>query len=770
MDTISNTADYVLKFVNQTNRSVFLTGKAGTGKTTLLKKILETTHKNVVVVAPTGIAALNAGGVTIHSMFQLPLGGFIPDSSFLNDFSNNIKFENKNTLRRHFKMNGMKKAVIQNMELLVIDEVSMLRPDVLDAMDFMMQTVRKKNKAFGGVQVLFIGDLFQLPPVIKDEEWSVLKNYYTGKFFFSAHVIQQNPPLYLELSKIFRQKDDAFINLLDSLRNNTVTATQRNILNQYVQPDFDAKKNEGYIILTTHNHKVNTINTEALKELKGTEITLYADIIDDFPDKIYPIEADLKLKKGAQVMFVKNDTSTEKNFFNGKMGIVKSVTKNEVLVEFPEEKKVIEVDRYEWKNIRYSVNETTKEIEEEVLGTFTQYPLKLAWAITVHKSQGLTFDKAAIDVSQVFLPGQAYVALSRLRSLNGLILLSPLTMNGISNDREVMQYAENKCSEQKLASELQLDTQKFLYNFLINTFDWVNLRQEWRNHLYENKENAKTATQTVHVIWAQKQFDALDKIVPFAQKFINQLHSIFSKPKVDLEFLQERFTAAYNYFLPVLDQIAFDLLFKMEEVIRQKKSKGLYDELLDLEAIHIKTILNLMKAQKLVVVVLSGNLISKENLTSAEIKMYKGNLLQEVKIAFKEQKGALIEIEEPAEIQYKVKSKKAPKLPKKSTFEETYELWKDNNSIESIAIARKLTKQTIAGHIARLIEEKKIEITEVLPSLLLEKLEKAFENYNEVSLNPLKEKYGDEFSWDDLKMYKAYQAVSSSNNTLKEQE
>lgn len=769
MDTVSNTADYVLKFVNQTNRSVFLTGKAGTGKTTLLKKILETTHKNVVVVAPTGIAALNAGGVTIHSMFQLPFGGFIPDTSFLNDFSNNIKFENKNTLRRHFKMNGMKKAVIQNMELLVIDEVSMLRPDVLDAMDFMMQTVRKKNIAFGGVQVLFIGDLLQLPPVIKDEEWTVLKNYYSGKFFFSAHVVQQNPPLYLELSKIFRQNDDAFINLLDSLRNNTVTATQRDLLNQYVQPDFDAKKNEGYIMLTTHNHKVNTINTEALKELKGTEITLYADIIDDFPDKIYPIDADLKLKKGAQVMFVKNDTSPEKNFFNGKMGVVKAVSKNEVLVEFPEEKKVIEVERYEWKNIRYSVNQTTKEIEEEVLGTFTQYPLKLAWAITVHKSQGLTFDKAAIDVSQVFLPGQAYVALSRLRSLNGLILLSPLTMNGISNDREVMQYAENKCSEEKLAHELQLDTQNFLYNFLINTFDWENLRQEWRNHLYENKSEAKNSAQTIHVIWAQKQFDALDKIVPFAQKFINQLHFIFSKPKVDLAFLQERFTAAYNYFLPVLDQIAFDLLFKMEEVIRQKKSKGLYGELLDLEAVHIKTILNLMKAHKLVLVVISGHLINKENLTSAEIKTYKGNLLQEVKTAFKEQKGTLI-AEEPEEILHKIKPKKAAKLPKKSTFEETHELWLDNNSIEAIAIARKLTKQTIAGHIAKLIEAQKIEITDVLPSLLLEKLEKAFENYTEDSLNPLKEKYGDEFSWDELKMYKAYRTINSSSNTLKVQE
>ena len=767
MDNVSTTADYVLKFVNQTNRSVFLTGKAGTGKTTLLKKILETTHKNVVVVAPTGIAALNAGGVTIHSMFQLPFGGFIPDSIYQNDFSNNLKFETKKTLGRHFRMSGVKKAVIQNMELLIIDEVSMLRPDVLDAMDFMMQSVRKKKVSFGGIQVLFIGDLLQLPPVIKDDEWNVLRNYYNGKFFFHSHVVQQNPPLYLELSKIFRQDDDTFIDLLESLRNNTISEKQRDELNKYVQLDFDTKKNEGYIMLTTHNHKVDAINKEALAELVGSEVILRADVIDDFPDKIFPIEADLKLKKGAQVMFVKNDTSAEKNFFNGKMGIVKSVSKNEVLVEFPEEKKVIEVERYEWKNIRYSVNETSKEIEEEVLGTFTQFPLKLAWAITVHKSQGLTFDKAAIDVSQVFMPGQAYVALSRLRSLKGLILLSPLTLNGFSNDKDVMQYAENKCSDEKLAHELQLDTQNFLYKSLITTFEWENLLQEWRNHLYSYKNDESRSTQSLHAVWAKKQYDALDKIVPHSQKFISQLHFIFNQPKVDLDFLQERFTAAYNYFMPVLDQMVYDLLFKMEEVIRLKKAKGFYTELTELENTQVKTVLGLMKAQKLIVVVLSGQLINKDNLTSYEIKTYKGTILQAVKEDFKQQRGTLVE-EQIDENRYS-NTKKEKKILKKNTFEETHEMWLEKNSIEAIAIARKLTKQTISGHIAKLIEAGKIDIKDVLPSLLLEKLEKAFYGYKEESLNPLKEKHGAEFSWDELKMFKASLNrvyINSTNNTL----
>jgi hypothetical protein len=267
MNSLSAEANYVLQFINQTNRSIFLTGKAGTGKTTLLKEIIKSTHKNCVVVAPTGIAALNAGGVTIHSMFQLPFGGFIPDNS-TPQFLENSKFETKATLRRHFKMSGLKKSVIQNMELLIIDEVSMLRSDLMDAIDFMLQSVRRKNFPFGGVQILFIGDLLQLPPIIRDEEWRILRSYYKGKFFFHSHVIQQNPPLYIELSKIFRQTDEQFISVLNNLRNNQITQSDIQILNQFVQPNFDLKTNKGFITLTTHNVKADAINSQSLLDLK----------------------------------------------------------------------------------------------------------------------------------------------------------------------------------------------------------------------------------------------------------------------------------------------------------------------------------------------------------------------------------------------------------------------------------------------------------------------------------------------------------------------
>ena len=345
MENLSEAAKYTLQFINQTNKSIFLTGKAGTGKTTLLKEILQTTHKNAVVVAPTGIAALNATGVTIHSMFQLPFGGFIPEN--INPhFSDQVKFETKNTLGRHFKMSGLKKAVIRNMELLIIDEVSMLRADLLDAIDFMLQSIRKKKIPFGGVQVLFIGDLLQLPPIISDQEWNVLKQYYRGKFFFNSHVIQQNPPLYIELSKIYRQSDDTFIAILNNLRNNTITAEDVKNLNQYVQPNFDLKANKGYITLTTHNAKADAMNAQSLLDLDGKIKVYKPEIIGDFPDKIYPVDEKLELKIGAQIMFVKNDLSFEKKYFNGKMGFIKSLSDQEILVHFPEENKTIEVEKY----------------------------------------------------------------------------------------------------------------------------------------------------------------------------------------------------------------------------------------------------------------------------------------------------------------------------------------------------------------------------------------------------------------------------------------
>jgi uncharacterized protein YpbB len=750
MENISSEANYVLQFINQTNRSIFLTGKAGTGKTTLLKEIIKSTHKNCVVVAPTGIAALNAGGVTIHSMFQLPFGGFIPDNSSP-QFSENSKFETKATLRRHFKMSAVKKAVIKNMELLIIDEVSMLRSDLMDAIDFMLQSVRRKSHPFGGVQVLFIGDLLQLPPIIRDEEWRTLRSYYKGKFFFHSHVIQQNPPLYIELSKIFRQTDEQFISVLNNLRNNQIMQSDIQILNQFVQPNFDLKANKGYITLTTHNVKADSINSQSLIDLEGIARTYKALVVDDFPDKIYPLEEKLELKIGAQIMFVKNDLSFDKNFFNGKMGVIKSLSEQEILVYFPEENKTIEVERYEWQNIRYYVDENTKEISEEVLGTFSHYPIKLAWAITVHKSQGLTFDKAALDVSQVFLPGQAYVALSRLRSLNGLVLLTPLQMNGISSDQDVVEYAENKASEAYLENSLKLETKNFIHNYLISSFDWTDLAQEWRNHQFSYNENSEISAKSKHVFWAKKQTEAIENLLDPSRKFVSQLNTLFKCEEVDFKFVLERIQAAYNYFLQPLDDLVYEILWKLEEVIRIKKVKAFYEELMVLEELQIKAVLRLKKAKLLIETVVNGETISKDKLTSDEIKYYKINTLEKIREEFKKVNVTLVE----DEVERYSKKKKTNKEPKKSTIQETYELWLQKNSIKEIAAIRKLTTQTIGGHLAKLIETETISIIDVLPEDKIQELAEAFKDYKEETLNGLKEQYGDKFTWDELKMFKA---------------
>ena len=756
MEQISEAASYTLRFINQTQRSIFLTGKAGTGKTTLLREIIQTTHKNTVVVAPTGIAALNAGGVTIHSMFQLPFAGFIPGKNVDAHFSESVKFESETTLRRHFRMSGLKKSVIQNMELLVIDEVSMLRADLLDAIDFMMQSVRKKKLPFGGVQVLFIGDLLQLPPVVRDEEWRTLRNYYKGKFFFHSHVVQNNPPLYIELSKIFRQTDDAFISILNNLRNNQISQQNIHDLNAFVNPEFDLKNNPGYITLTTHNTKADQINAKALEELEGKLVKFRPEIVGDFPDKIFPVDEILQLKIGSQVMFVKNDLSIEKNYFNGKMGVIKSLSEQEIRVHFPEENKTIDVEKYEWQNIRYYVDPNTKEISEEVLGTFVHYPIKLAWAITVHKSQGLTFDKAALDVSQVFLPGQAYVALSRLRSLNGLILLSPLRMNGISNDQDVMDYSMNKANEEFLEQSLQQETRHFIHNYLKNSFEWNELAQEWRNHQYSYKSEAEKSEKSKYLLWAKNQSETMLALLEPARKFMSQLESLFRNPDTDFAFISERIDAAYRYFLGPMDNFVYELLWKLEEVKRMKKAKTFYNELSALEELQTLAVIRLMKAKLLIETVVSGKEISKENLMSDTIKFYKTRRQDIVREKFLSTNVTLIEDEVDAD---RYTKKKKTKEPKKSTVQETYELWLQKNTIAEIANIRKLTKQTIGGHLAKLIETGTVDISNVLPEDRIEKLAQIFKGYDEETLNPLKEKYGDQFTWDELKMFKASQNV-----------
>jgi hypothetical protein len=754
MEEVTAAASYALKFINQTNKSVFLTGKAGTGKTTLLKEIIKTTHKNVVVVAPTGIAALNAGGVTIHSMFQLPFGGFIPTHAQAPHISDYVKFENKDSLRRHFNMRAEKKSVIMNMELLVIDEVSMLRADLLDAMDYMLRSVRRRNEPFGGIQVLYIGDLLQLPPVVRNEEWEVLKQYYRGKFFFHSHVVHESPPVYIELDKIYRQTDSRFIDVLNNLRNNIITVEDLKILNEFVNPEFDLKNNSGYITLTTHNAKADALNANSLQELGGKEYSYLPDIVDDFPEKMYPVEQMLKLKVGAQVMFIKNDLSPEKNYFNGKIGIVKSLSDGEILVHFPEEKVTIEATKYEWKNVRYVVDELTKEIKEEVLGTFVHYPLKLAWAITVHKSQGLTFDKAMLDVSQVFMPGQAYVALSRLRSLDGLVLLSPMRMNGINNDADVMHYANGKAGHEEMETSLQRETLNFVCNFLKESFSWSPLATEWQRHKMSYLQEGEKALKSRYREWAGRQEDTIFKQLDAAGKFINQLDKLFSHQPVNLEFVNERVAAAINYFYPAMDSMATGLYNKIEEVKRLKRARAFFDELSVLEELQTGAVLRLLKAKKIVEVVMAGEEISRDNLITPQMQSYKANKIESIREIMKLNPVTILEEEGEEYERYPVK-KKSSSEPKKTTLEETFELWQQKLTLKEIAERRKLTETTILSHFAGLIQSGKAQVNDVLPEEKIAALKEAFKDFDGESLKGLKDKYGDAFTWGELRIYKA---------------
>jgi uncharacterized protein YpbB len=495
------------------------------------------------------------------------------------------------------------------------------------------------------------------------------------------------------------------------------------------------------------------MNAQALEDLKGELITYKPEITGDFPEKIYPVEHNLQLKVGAQIMFVKNDLAFEKNYFNGKMGIIKSLSSQEILVHFPEENKTIEVERYEWQNIRYKVDPLTKEVEEEVLGTFVHYPIKLAWAITVHKSQGLTFDKAAVDVSQVFMPGQAYVALSRLRSLEGLVLLSPLRMNGISNDQDVMEYAQNKASEEVLKNSLHFETKNFIHNYLINSFDWYNLAQEWRNHKYSYSDKTETSAKSKNALWAAKQLETIESLLDPSKKFIIQLNKIFANETVDLIHVSFRIQAAFDYFFKPMDDLVFEVLWKIEEIKRLKKAKAYFEELSELEELQSKAVLRLMKTKLLIETVIANEPISKEKLTSDEIKKYLSRKKEAIQNQFKETHVNLIEDE--ADLNRYISKKKDQKEPKKSTIEETFDLWIAKNSIADIADIRKLTVQTIEGHLVKLIQGKRISISEVFPQDKIDELAEAFKFYKEESLTPMKEQFGDKYSWEELRMFKA---------------
>ncbi|WP_461452060.1 HRDC domain-containing protein [Mucilaginibacter sp.] len=446
-----------LDYVAYTNTTVFLTGKAGTGKTTLLQQIKQETKKNLAVVAPTGVAAINAGGMTIHSFFQIAFGPLIPGGDS----------------RPEMHYSPEKKELLYNLELLILDEVSMVRPDVLDHIDLILRNVKESSLAFGGVQLLLIGDLSQLSPIIRGEEWEMLSRFYNSPYFFSSLVLQKIPYVRIELDHVYRQKEQEFVDILNGVRNQSISSQNLALLNERFQPGFRPSAEDPYITLTTHNSIANQINTEYLDNLDTALYEFKATIRGDFPKDAYPTETELKLKIGSQVMFVKNDTSAEKKFYNGKIGTVACIEENTVFVQCDEVELAVEAQ--EWSNIKYQLEDD--QISETNAGSFAQVPLKLAWAITIHKSQGLTFDKTIIDVSEAFAHGQAYVALSRCRSLAGMILRNPISAQNIISDPAVIRFNEQSSRLHTDTNRLKLDRCLYESYLLSELFDFNGLKK-----------------------------------------------------------------------------------------------------------------------------------------------------------------------------------------------------------------------------------------------------------------------------------------------------
>lgn len=540
---INDVFDLAFRFITETNENVFLTGKAGTGKTTFLKYLVDHSSKNMVVAAPTGVAAINAGGVTLHSLFQLPFHPFLPTNNHRQELLGKIRYQKQRI------------QLLRKIELLVIDEISMVRCDVLDAIDTILKSVRRNHSSpFGGVQVLFIGDLYQLPPVVSRNEWEeVLGNYYDSPFFFDSKAVKEQMPLLIELTKIYRQKEESFVSLLNKVRNNRLDKEDYDALNLRFIPDFQPSAEDKYITLTSHNQQADSINLAKRNKLDTPSFTYKAKIEDEFPENLYPAEADLILKEGMQVMFIKNDTVTKK-YYNGKIGIVSSLSSHKITVNCDGEE--IEVFEETWENTRYTLNRADEKLEQKILGSFTQYPLRMAWAITIHKSQGLTFEKVMIDAAASFSSGQVYVALSRCTSLEGIVLLSKIPPTAIHSNQKVVDGQRALAPKGSLADRFQEARQLFTLQLLSEIFLLEEAEKTavfLKNVINSNKIKLNDTAPECAAIFLEE----IQKHQQTAGKFLSQVTQLMTEIPVieNNELLQQRIQAATGYFLPAIENI-----------------------------------------------------------------------------------------------------------------------------------------------------------------------------------------------------------------------
>ncbi|MCH7409021.1 helix-turn-helix domain-containing protein [Belliella sp. DSM 111904] len=740
-------------FVNTTNSPIFLTGKAGTGKTTFLRKLTSLTHKNHIIIAPTGIAALHAKGVTVHSQFLLPFGSFLPTKEPEGNFSGDGNFYTQYTLNRKHPLNAARKKVLNSIDLIIIDEVSMLRADLLDAIDYRMKRVKQNyDEPFGGVQVLMIGDLFQLPPIVKDQEWHVLAKFYNTMHFFAAKALQQVGLVYVELNKIFRQKDDIFIDVLNHLRENRVTNEDIKFLNTYYKTPEEIDKLKEVIIITTHNTKAENHNKNELAALKSPIHRFDAKIDKDFPESLYPIPKTLEIKEGAQIMFIKNDSSRNASYFNGKMAMVKSIHNDEITVFLKEEKSDYILRRETWENKRYIINEDTKELEEDIIGTFEQFPIKLAWAVTVHKSQGLTFDKAIIDVGQAFAPGQVYVALSRLRSLDGLALRTRIQPHIISSDPQAVQFTKQTTDHQQpLDTLLELHQKHYIQKLLSNTFDFhklilsiENFQKEHASTMVFEDEEMRMAMGLIHQLLKKEEENTY--------KFSRQLQHLLYKK--DLLFMMDRLEKGSDYYSSLFKKVLKKLLLHQAEVEQFTQTKKYLEEISEIEINLLRKLNEIMKISTLVPAILNGEEIGRLSSITDSITQLRISLAHEAKQEVKEN---------PKFTTNKTGRKKSKddkpkmKLEKGETYEITFQMSREGKSIQEICEIRNMAKSTIESHLTKGIAQGKVDINQYLTHEQISEAAVLLEIENG-EIGEVFKKYPEKFSYTTLRMVAAHMA------------
>lgn len=712
--------------IEKTSANLFLTGKAGTGKTTFLKQLKVKSPKRMVVLAPTGIAAINAGGMTIHSFFQLPFSPYIPGTTF------------GSGEQKRYQFSKLKRNIIRSIDLLVIDEISMVRSDLLDAIDSVLRQYRKRHDLpFGGVQLLMIGDLQQLAPVVTAQEEQLLKEHYDTPFFFSSNALKQVGYLTVELKKVYRQQDEQFISLLNQIRENRASDATLQALNQRFIPNFEPPKNSNFIRLTTHNAPAQYINEQQLAALPSRAFSYTAEVEDNFPETSYPADFMLTLKPGAQVMFIKNDP--QHRFYNGMIGEVIGVKPDEegdkIIVRSKDSDEEFELEKMEWVNAKYTINEETKEIEETVEGKFRQYPLRLAWAITIHKSQGLTFEHAIIDASHSFTHGQTYVALSRCKTLEGMVLSLPLSRGAIISSQTVDAFnSQLAAPTQEQISYLE---QQYVLHCIGELFDFYAISGSYE-HLMRCLVEFFNSKYPRVVSEYQKLQVVLKSLIGVSDKFRLQYTRMLSQnPDILQAELQERIHKGAEYFFDKIG-ILSDLIRKSNLDTDNKVAKKQFQDRFSVFSEDVKLKERLLKYERSAVFTVTDYLKKKARFM----------LLDEMGEGASSSAGY-----GSGRKARKSKKSNEPKEPKIPTKEVSFNLYQQGMTVDQIAAERGFTKGTIIGHLTSYVKEGKVGLRALISSAHEKKIREFMEAHPEMEhFNEIKEALGTGIDYYEIKL------------------